>query len=115
MKQNTKQNKRLRKDDSVVVIAGNFRGMVGKILTRTDETATIQGINVRKKHIKSRSQTEPGRIQEIERPIHISNVRLNDGENKPVKLRAHINKKGEKELFFKKGKNNTPHRTVAKS
>ena len=46
------QNKRIKKGDKVVITAGNDRGETGIVLSRTEERAIVQGINVRKKHGK---------------------------------------------------------------
>ncbi len=43
------QNKRIRKGDKVIVRSGNDRGEVGTILSRDDDYAVVQGVNVRKK------------------------------------------------------------------
>lgn len=58
MKKATKQNKHIRKGDKVLVIAGNERGQVGTVLSRSDDRAVVQGLNLRKRHVK-KSQTNP--------------------------------------------------------
>jgi large subunit ribosomal protein L24 len=40
---------RIRKDDNVIVIAGNNRGQKGKVLRVHDSKVVVQGVNVRKK------------------------------------------------------------------
>lgn len=64
-----------RKDDEVYVISGNSRGMTGKVLRRIKEKVVVQGVNMRQKHVKP-SQGQKGGVVTIERPIHISNVKL---------------------------------------
>lgn len=76
---------RIRKGNRVLVIAGNDRGKTGEVLSRSEDQVLIQGINVRKKHMKRTQQTQGGRIIEMEVPIHISNVCLCDKEGKKVK------------------------------
>jgi large subunit ribosomal protein L24 len=72
----TKQrhNKQIKKGDKVYVIAGNDRGMSGTVLSRTDETITVQGVNVCKKHMKKNAKHPQGGIIELEKAINISNV-----------------------------------------
>ena len=71
---------RIRKGDTVEVIAGNDKGKTGRVLTMIPkkDRLVIQGINLRWKHMR-RSQQHPqgGRIRR-EVPIHISNVMLFD-------------------------------------
>jgi large subunit ribosomal protein L24 len=106
-------NKRLRPGDEVVVIAGNDKGKTGKILSCKDERIVVEGINVRKKHMKRTQQNQKGQIIDIECSIHISNVKpFVDG--KGVKLRARFNKAGEKELYYLDGKKAVLYRPVKK-
>jgi len=69
------QNRCIRKGDKVIVISGDHRGSVGEVLSRTSERAIVQGVNIKKKHVKG-SQSQPGRILELERPLHVSNLKL---------------------------------------
>jgi large subunit ribosomal protein L24 len=91
-------NKRLRPGDEVLVIAGNDKGRTGKIISRTESRVVVDGINIRKKHMKKSQQNQKGQIIDIELPVHISNVRA-CVDGKPCKLRARMNKKGEKEIY----------------
>lgn len=105
-------NKRIRKDDKVVVIAGNNRGQMGKVLSRGENTVVIQGVNMRKKHVKATRESKGG-IIEREAPIHISNVKVCDGD-KPVKLHARENKDGVRELYYNDGKKAVAYRALKK-
>lgn len=78
-------NKSIRKGARVLVIAGNDRGKTGEVLSRAEDRVLIQGVNVRKKHLKRTQQTQGGRVVEMEVPIHISNVCLCDKEGNRVK------------------------------
>lgn len=106
-----KQNKFIRTGDKVYVTSGNFRGQIGTVLSRNDTRVTIQGVNVRKKHVK-RSQNAPGQILEIERPIDLSNVKLCVDEQKPVKVRVRTNADGKRELFYNDGQKDIVYRSV---
>ena len=101
---------KIRKDDEVVVIAGNDREKVGKVLRVIGDTVVIQGINVRKKHVKSTREAKGGIIT-IERPIHISNVMLSiDG--KGVKLRSKKMGDGKKELYYRRDGKDVTYREL---
>lgn len=93
--------KHLRKGDEVVVIAGNDKGKVGKVLARSAARVTVEGVNVRKKHLRKTQENPQGRIVDMECAIHISNVMASDGEN-GFRLRVDRKKSGEKELFYLK-------------
>src|SRR5271156_6494476 len=97
-------NKRLRPGDAVLVIAGNNRGKTGKVLSCNDERIVVEGINVRKKHMKPTQQNQKGQIIDIECSIHVSNVKPSV-EGRGVKLRARFNKAGKKELYYLDGQN----------
>jgi large subunit ribosomal protein L24 len=106
-------SRRLRPGDEIVVITGNDRGRTGKIITCGPERIVVEGINVRKKHMKPTQQSQKGQIIDIECPIHISNVKpfVN---GKAVKLRARFNKEGDKELIYREGKKDVLYRSAKK-
>lgn len=89
----------IRKGDQVVVTAGNERGKTGKVIGRKGERVIVEGVNMRKKHMKQKSQGAP-RILEMEASLHISNVRIASSEGKPVRLKVKTDKKGEKQLVY---------------
>jgi len=68
--------RRLRKDDTVMVIAGRERGKTGKVLRVLPEKdrVLIERVNMVKRHVKPRGVQQPGGIQEKEASIHLSNV-----------------------------------------
>jgi large subunit ribosomal protein L24 len=67
----------VKKDDEVLVLAGNDRGKTGRVLRVIPKQGrvVVEGVNLRTKHLR-RSQANPqgGRV-EREFPIHASNVR----------------------------------------
>lgn len=73
---------KLKKGDSVKVIAGNNKGATGEILKvlTDDNKVIVAGVNKVKKHTKPSAQNPQGGIVETEAPIHISNVAYLDGE-----------------------------------
>lgn len=92
-------NKWIRKGDKVVVLAGNEKGNVGNVRAREGDRVIIEGLNIRKKHVKPKQKMQPG-IVEMESPIHISNISLCNEEGKPVKIKAKISKDGAKKLVY---------------
>lgn len=104
----------LRKGDEVVVITGNDKERSGKILSINKNRITIEGVNVRKKHMKPTQQNQKGQIIDIECSIHISNVKPSVN-GKAVKVRKRFNKEGEKELYFLEGKKEVLYRAAKKT
>lgn len=100
----TKQNKRIRKGDKVYILSGNDKGETGTVLSRTEDRILVQGINIRKKHVKPSQQHQQGGIIEMEKPIHISNVQICSKEDKPVHFCAKFNKDNKKELGYMENK-----------
>ena len=66
---------RIRKDDTVLVIAGRERGKTGKVLRVLPEAnrVVVERINLVKRHLKARGN-QAGGIIEKEAPLHLSNV-----------------------------------------
>ena len=69
---------KIKKGDTVLIITGKDRGRTGKILRAfpKERTVLIEGINLRKKHMRPKRSGEKGQIVEIPGPINISNVKL---------------------------------------
>jgi large subunit ribosomal protein L24 len=81
--------RRLRKDDTVMVIAGRERGKTGKVLRvlADADRVIIERVNMVKRHVKPRGVQQPGGIQEKEASIHLSNVLPICGRcNKPTRV-----------------------------
>ena len=81
--------RRLRKDDTVMVIAGRERGKTGKVLRVLPEKdrVLIERVNLIKRHMKPRGVQQPGGIVEREAAIHVSNVVPICGRcNKPTRV-----------------------------
>ena len=64
--------------DTVVVISGESKGQKGTILTvdRNKMRATVQGVNIVKRHNKPSASNPQGGIEEKEGSIHISNLMI---------------------------------------
>lgn len=68
----------IKKNDTVKVIAGNYKGKIGKVLKvfPEKERVLVEGVNIVKKHVRKSSRYPQGGIIEMEAPIHVSNVML---------------------------------------
>ena len=80
---------KIKKEDSVIVISGNFRGKTGKVLKvfPKENRVIVEGVNIRKRHSKPTQQNPQGGIIEKEAPINVSNVMLLDPKtNEPTRL-----------------------------
>lgn len=69
---------KIKKNDTVLVIAGKDRGKKGKVLTVFPKNARIlvEGVNLRKKHQKPKKQGEKGQVVSMPGPISVSNVKI---------------------------------------
>ncbi len=74
----------VKKGDQVEVISGNFRGSSGKVLEvlPKKQRVLIEGVRIIKKHLRKSQDNPSGKIAEREGPIHISNVKLVEREQK---------------------------------
>ncbi len=68
----------VKKGDTVLVIAGKDRGKRGTVdrieRTKRGLGVVVPGVNMAKKHMRPRSQTQQAGILDIPVPLHISNV-----------------------------------------
>lgn len=84
---------RIRKDDIVMVIAGDHKGTRGKVLRvlPDKDRVVIEGVNMVWRHVrKSRKHPQGGRVQK-EAPIHASNVMpIDPRSGKPTRVRFQI-------------------------
>ena len=69
---------KIRKGDTVQVIAGKDVGKVGevtRVLLETDKVI-VDGVNVAKRHQRATKATMQGGIIDKDMPIHVSNVAI---------------------------------------
>lgn len=95
---------KIKKGDLVSILCGKDKGKTGKVLKVIPKVNKVQveGINMVKKHNKP-SQNNKGGIENIEMPIHKSNVLLLDPKtNKPSRVGFKFLKDGKKIRFLKK-------------
>ena len=82
-------NARIRRNDTVMVIAGRERGKTGKVIRVIGDSqrATVERLNMVKRHTKARGPQSPYGIVEKEAPIHLSNLMIMcDKCNAPVRM-----------------------------
>lgn len=110
-----KRSKKVRKGDKVVVRTGNYKGQTGTVLRVTDKGVIVQGLNLKKKHVKKTEQNPKGGIVEIEGPIHISNVAVCDEAGKAIKLKMEVTQEGERNLVWMKDGQKTIYRSMKRA
>ena len=94
---------RIKKGDTVIVIAGKDKGKTGKVLKTfpTTEKVVVEKVNMVTKHIKPRGPQNPGGIEKHEAPIHVSNVMyLDEKANKGTRI-GYKFENGQKVRFMK--------------
>jgi large subunit ribosomal protein L24 len=71
---------KIRKNDTVVVLAGEDKGKTGKVLKVFVEKqrALVEGVNLVNKSTKPNAKNPQGGFVKQEAPIHISNLSLID-------------------------------------
>lgn len=92
---------KVKKGDTVVVIAGKDKGAKGKIIESFPqrERVLVEGVNRIKKHTKvSRTErgAQSGGIVTQEAPIHVSNVMVVDSDGQPTRVGYRIGEDGKK-------------------
>lgn len=96
---------RIRKDDIVMVIAGDHKGTRGKVLRvlPDKDRVVIEGVNMVWRHVrKSRKHPQGGRVQK-EAPIHASNVMpIDPRSGKPTRVRFQIERDRDGKVIAKR-------------
>ena len=95
---------KIKKDDNVLVIAGEHKGSEGKVIKiiREKNRAIVEGVNMIKKHAKPSAQNPQGGIIEKEAAIHVSNLSLVSSEGNATRVGFRIEEDGKKVRFAKK-------------
>ena len=95
---------KIRKNDTVLVIAGKDRGKKGKVRLAypKDEKLIIEGVNFIKRHARATRQVRQAGIIEREAPLHISNVMfICDKCHRPTRIGSRFLEDGKKVRFCK--------------
>lgn len=95
---------KIKRDDTVVVVAGKHKGKTGRVLRvlRERERVVVERVNMVKRHVRPQGD-RPGGIVEKEAPLHISNVALwNADEGRAVRVGWKVLDDGRKVRIDKK-------------
>lgn len=90
---------KIKTNDEVIVIAGNYKGTKGKVIQALPKThqVIVEGVNERKKHVKPDQANPQGKIITINAPIDVSNVAIVDPKDgKPSRVGYKFDKDGNK-------------------
>ncbi|GAA1022955.1 MULTISPECIES: 50S ribosomal protein L24 [Amycolatopsis] len=92
---------KVKKGDTVVVIAGKDKGAKGKVIQAYPERerVLVEGVNRIKKHTRitqTQRGAQSGGIVTQEAPIHVSNVMVVDSDGKPTRVGYRIGEDGKK-------------------
>lgn len=94
---------KIKTGDTVIVVAGQYKGKTGKVIETMPKKnkVIVEGVNIQTKHKKPRGPQEPGGIVKKEGPIDVSNVMFYDKKsNKGTKVGYKI-EDGKKVRFAK--------------
>jgi large subunit ribosomal protein L24 len=92
---------KVKKGDTVVVLAGKDRGARGKVIAAYPQTqkVLVEGVGRVKKHTRistSQRGAQQGGIVTQEAPIHVSNVMVIDSEGRPTRVGYRTDEDGRK-------------------
>ncbi|EID53849.1 50S ribosomal protein L24 [Saccharomonospora xinjiangensis] len=92
---------KVKKGDTVLVIAGKDKGAKGKVIKAYPERqrVLVEGVNRIKKHTRitqTQRGAQSGGIITQEAPIHVSNVMVVDSDGKPTRVGYRIGEDGKK-------------------
>ncbi|MCP9928530.1 50S ribosomal protein L24 [Cyanobium sp. CH-040] len=96
---------RIKKGDTVQVIAGKDKGKTGEVLRTLpyENRVVVAGINLRTRHVKPTQEGETGRIVTEEASLHASNVMLYSNSQKVAsRVEVVTDKDGTKKRRLKK-------------
>ena len=102
---------KVMKGDRVRVIRGNYRDMEGTVLEVLIDAGRVrvEGVNMRKRHMRPTQDNPDGGIITFEAPIAVSNVMLVDPTtSEPTRVRVRIEEDGTKERIAVKSGNPIP-------
>ncbi|MBQ9814834.1 MAG: 50S ribosomal protein L24 [Lachnospiraceae bacterium] len=96
---------KIKKGDTVKVIAGRDKDKEGKVLSVNVKAGTliVEGVNMIKKHSKPNKDNQEGGIITVEGPIHISNV-MYVHKGQPTRIGFHVDENGKKVRYAKSTK-----------
>lgn len=77
----------IKTGDEVIVITGKNKGKKGKVVQALPRLnrVVVEGVNMMKRHMRSRRAEDKGQVIEFSMPIHISNVQPVGSNGKPTR------------------------------
>ena len=96
---------RIKKGDTVQVIAGKDKGKTGEVIRTLpyENRVVVGGIHLRTRHVKPTQEGESGRILTEEASVHASNVMLYSTSKKVAsRVEIVVDKEGNKKRRLKK-------------
>ena len=80
---------RIKKGDTVVVLAGKDKGRTGTVslVIPKDSKVVVEGINVHARHRKPDQANPQGGIERKSAPLHVSNVAIAGKDGKATRVR----------------------------
>jgi large subunit ribosomal protein L24 len=99
------QKLKIKKGDTVKVIAGNDKGSVGKVqqVLVSENRAVVEGVAMVSKATKPNAQNTQGGIVKKEAPVHISNLQLIDPKSgNPTRVGRRVGADGKIVRYAKK-------------
>ena len=96
---------KIKTGDTVIIIAGKDKGKTGNVssVIKANDRVIVEGVNIVKRHRKA-TQENPGKIEEKELSIHISNVAHLDPESgKATRARYEIKDSIKKRISVRSG------------
>ena len=96
--------KRLKKGDTVKVIAGKEKGNEGKVLgfSHKGERVLVEGLNIVKRHTRPTQTNPQGGIVQKEAGIHVSNVMPVPSSGRPTRVQVQVQADGTKARYSAK-------------
>ena len=99
---------KLKKGDTVIVVAGRERGKTGNILSVNPQkgVVTVERLNMIKRHTKPTQKNRQGGVIDREGPLAISNVMAySESLQKPSRIGVRVLDGGRKVRFLRKDEN----------
>ncbi len=103
--------RKIRTGDQVLVTSGRNKGQRGVVRQNLMERdrVVIEGVNMRKRHMKPSQVSPEGGIVQFEAPVHVSNVMLLDPTTgEPTRVRAGVGEDGKRQRISVRSGNAIP-------
>lgn len=94
---------RIKKGETVQVIQGKDRGKTGKVISvsRENDSAVVEGINVYKKHVRPKREGEKGQLIDVARSLPLSRILpFCSSCGKGVRVGMRIDEKGKSKVKY---------------